>query len=67
MEPNEVVEAKWSMNRGADAGQSAAEAFAQWAKQEQELDNMTRSWERAMEQELSEFEESSEWMDKSAV
>ena len=45
------MEAKLLMSRGADVGQSAAEAFVQWAKQEHELDNMTRSWEQAMEQE----------------
>ena len=55
------------MEKGSDVGQSAAEAFVQVAKQEEELDNMTRSWERAMEQELSDFEESSDWMEKSAV
>ena len=53
----------WLMKKGSDIGQTAAETFVQWAKQEEELDNMTRSWERAMEQELSDFEESSDWME----
>ena len=52
------------MKKGSDIGQSAAEAFVQWAKQEEELENMTRSWERDMEQDLSDFEESSDWMEK---
>ena len=45
MEKQTDVEAGWLMNEGAgaDVGQSAAEAFVQSAKQEQELDNMKRS------------------------
>ena len=58
------LEAKWLMNEGADVGQSAAEAFVQWSKQEHELDSMTRSWERALELESPDSEESSDDAEK---
>ena len=68
-EKQEVLEKdpKRLTKKGSDVGQSAAEAFVQWAKQEEELDNMTRSWEQAMEQELSDVEESSDWMEKCSL
>ena len=50
--------------KGKHIGQSAAEAFVQWAKQEQELDNMTRTWEQALELETSDSEESSDYAEK---
>ena len=61
MDNKTEVEAKWLMKEGADVGQSAAEAFAQWAKQEHLLDNMTRSWERAFVLESSDSAEASHY------
>ena len=58
MEIKTEVEAKWLMNTGKDVGQRAAEAFVQCAKQEQELENMTRTWEQALELESSDSKSS---------
>ena len=55
------VEEKWLTKRGKDLGQKAACVLVQWAKQEQELDGMTRTWESALELTSSDDEESSAW------
>ena len=64
MENEAEVETKLLMTKGKDVGQSAAEAFVQWAKQEQHLGNMTRTWEQALETESLDSEEASDYARK---
>jgi len=58
------AEETWLMKRGRDVGQKAVSVFVQWAKREQELDNMTRMWEQALEMDSSDHEEASTWIEK---